>query len=596
MDVMKISKEMSNLEIADLLRAISASYLIKDAKKNKFRIIAYENAAAAVEHLTSEAKDLWDEGKLDDIPGVGPSITEHLGEIFKTGKSKHFEEVMSGIAPAVFELMKLPGVGPKTASKLSHELSIHEASGALGKLQKAISAGKIAPIEGFGETSQAEIGRSIEEAKRKTTRLLLPYAQRVASEVIVWMKKKDFVKDAQPLGSVRRKVATIGDVDIAVATDKPKEAMEHFVSYPHKKRVIEKGDRSASILVPPNIQVDMMVQPTEAFGSLLQHFTGSKHHNIVLREYALKHNMSLSEYGIKKNGKLIKVPTEEAFYKTLGMKYIPPELREDAGEIEAALKGDIPDLLELSDIKGDLQIHSNFDIETSHDLGTSTMEEIIEKGNELGYNYLAFTEHNPSKSKHTDEQIVDILKRKKEKVEKLNYSLVKTMKKGVKKVFNSLEIDILPDGSLPVSDSGMETLDFALVSIHSSFRGSRDQMTKRVLAALSHPKAKIFAHPTARKLNDREAVELDWPRIFDFCIKSDKWLEINGDPMRLDLPDFLVKDAVKAGVKLTLGTDSHHRDHMTNMEYGVYVARRGWATRENIINTRSLTELERMLK
>jgi DNA polymerase (family 10) len=313
--------------------------------------------------------------------------------------------------------------------------------------------------------------------------------------------------------------------------------------------------------------------------------------------------MSLSEYGIKIGGKLKKFATEEEFYKKLGMDWIPPELREDTGELEAAVAHKLPKLVELSDIKADLQIHSNLDIETSHDVGESSMEEIVEKTSELGYEYIAFTEHNPSKSKHNEKQIIDILKRKKEKVEQINDSLTKrsaplreTSARQVKKVFNSLEIDILPNGKLPVPEQGLELLDFALVSIHSSFRQSREEATRRVLAALEHPKVKIFAHPTGRILGRREGVEFQWDEIFDFCKKNNKWLEINAEPMRLDLPAVIVRDAVKAGVKLTLGTDAHHVGALTNMQYGVSVARRGWATKKDIVNTRNLDEFEKMLE
>ena len=279
----------------------------------------------------------------------------------------------------------------------------------------------------------------------------------------------------------------------------------------------------------------------------------------------------------------------------MGMEWIPPELREDSGEIEAALENKLPKLVEASEIKADLQIHSSFDIETSHDIGESSMAEIVETANSLAYEYLAFTEHNPSKSQHSAGQIVELLKRKREAIDKINYSIVKSKTGSVKKVFNSLEVDILPEGGLPVPEEGLDILDFALVSVHSSFRLAKGDMTKRVLSGLSHPKAKIFAHPTARKLNEREGIELNWPEIFEFCIKNRKWLEINADPMRLDLPDNLVHDAVKAGVKLTLGTDAHHKDGLNNMPYGVSVARRGWATKEDIVNTRNLDQFENLL-
>jgi len=565
---MSVHKEFTNLEIAELLRDVAASYQLQDEKENRFKIIAYETAAAAVEHASGELKDLWDEGKLKDVPGVGESIAGHLDELFKTGHVKHFKKLMKDYPKLMFRLLKIQGIGPKTAYKLVKEGSIPK-----------------------------EVKEKLEDVEGKPTRHLLSYAWERASEVIEWLKKIKEAKRVDPLGSLRRKASTIGDIDIAVATDNPEVVINHFVKFPKAQKILEKGEKTASILLPGDVQVDLMVQPPESYGSLLQHFTGSKHHNIALREYALKKGLSLSEYGIKtaysvqRTGNRLKTfKTEEELYKFLGLAWIPPELREDAAELEAALSHKLPVLVELADIKADLQIHSSFDIETSHDLGISSMEEIIKEGNDLNYEYLAFTEHNPSKSKHSEKEIVEILKRKREKVEQLNYS-------GVKKVFNSLEIDIPPDGSCPIPLKGFDYLDFALVSIHSSFNLSKDQMTKRVLSALSwSPKALIFAHPTARKLNEREGIELDWPKIFDFCNKNNKWIEINADPMRLDLPDFLVREAVKAGVKLTLGTDSHNKEMMKNMIYGVSVAKRGWAEKKDIVNTKSLKEFEEMIR
>lgn len=588
---MRNFKALSNLEIAELLRSVAAAYQLQDEKKNRFKIIAYQRAADAVEHATSELKDLWDDGKLEEVPGIGPSIAQHLDSLFKVGRSDHFESIMKDLPPSMFTFMKVPGIGAKTGYRLAKELNLKT----LDDLVNAAKEGKIANLPGFGEESEKDILKGIEESRGKTSRLLLPYATEVASGVLEWLRKNKMVEKAEPLGSLRRKAATIGDIDIAVATNKPKEVLKYFTEYPEAQRVIELGEATAGIVVAGGVHIDLMVQPPDSFGSLLQHFTGSKHHNIALREYALKKQLSLSEYGIKKGETRHKFPSEEEFYKFLGIKWIPPELREDGGEIEAGLKASLPDLVELDDIRGDLQIHSDFDIETSHDIGESSMEEIVRKAGELNYEYLAFTEHNPSKSKHTEKQVINILKRKKEAIEKLNYSLGKTVKNSVKKVFNSLEIDILPDGSLPVSEKGLDTLDFALVSIHSSFRLPRGEMTKRVLSALAYPGVKIFAHPTGRKLNQREGAELDWPKIIEYCLKNDKWLEINADPARLDLPDNLVHEAVKAGVKLTLGTDAHHSNGLENMRYGVSVARRGWAEKKDIINTKSLQELEKVL-
>lgn len=582
---------MTNTQIAELLRAVAASYQLKGAEKNRFRIIAYQRAADAIEHSSSELKDLWDDGKLKDVPGVGESIAAHLDELFRTGSSAHFEAVMKGLPKGMFELMEVPGIGAKTAYRLVTELEVKN----LSDLERAAKAGKIAKLEGFGDQSEADIVKSIEEVKGRTKRQLLPYAASNAGLVIDWMLKNKFAKRVDPLGSLRRRASTVGDIDLAVASNHSKEVLGHFVKYPKKSRVLEQGDKSASITLPGDVQVDLMVQPPEAYGALLQHFTGSKHHNIALREYAIKHGMSLSEYGIKIRGKLNKYPTEEAFYRALGMEWIPPELREDSGEIEAALGHKLPELVEIGDIKGDLQIHSNFDIETSHDLGESSMEEIILEADKLGYEYIAFTEHNPSRSKHTEKESTELVKKKCEATDKINYSFVKKHCKSVKKVFNSLEIDILPEGGLSVAEEALNFLDFALVSVHSSFRIERGAMTKRVLAALAYPKVKIFAHPTGRKLNEREGVELNWSDIFSFCVKNNKFLEINAEPSRLDLPDMVVREAVKAGVKLTMGTDSHHKDSLKNMIFGVSVARRGWAEKKDIINCLGLKEFEKVI-
>src|SRR3990172_11669745 len=478
---MKIHKGMTNLEIADLLEAVAAAYKVKGVNNNKFRIIAYERAADAVEHLSSEAKDLWDDGKLEDVAGIGESIAEHLDEIFSTGKSYHFEEVMQGLPPSMFELMRVPGIGAKTAFSLSSKFkSKISVSDPIGSLEKLAKRGEIAKLTGMGEDSQNSILKSIKEIKGRTIRLLLPYAAQIAQELIDWLKKSNDVIRADALGSVRRKASTVGDVDVAAATNNPKRVIDHFTKYPRATRILERGERTSGIVVTGGRQVDLMVEKPEAYGALLQHFTGSKHHNIALREFALKKGFTVSDYGIKKRitnhqarsaklrlSPITKFKTEKQFYNFLGMEWIPPELREDTGEIEAALRqaqgkpSGLPKLVELNNIKGDLQIHSSFDIETSHDLGESGMEEIVQKANELGYEYIAFTEHNPSRSKHSDERIINLLRQKEQKVREKDWGI---------KVFNSLEIDIMPDGSLPVPEEGLATLDFALVSVHGSFR------------------------------------------------------------------------------------------------------------------------------
>lgn len=601
---------MTNREIAKLLRAIAAAYEVKEG--NKFKVMAYDRAAVAVEHATSELKDLWDDGKLEEVPGIGKNIAQHLDELFKTGRVKHFEEVMKGLPPAMFELLDIPGVGAKKAYKLCQSLKIFRAETAVDELEKAGKEGKIALIEGFGEESQKDILEGIEAFRRgqiKEKRMSLPYANEMAQEVVNYLKISPFVLKADMLGSLRRRVATIGDVDIAVATKNPQRVIEHFLRFPKIRKVIEKGTSGASVLLKNGRQVDLRVQHPQAYGAMLQYFTGSKQHNIHLRELALKKGLSLSEHGIKvlpklsnqklKGGvynpqlKVFEFSNEEDFYQALNLPWIPPELREDTGEIEAAQKGKLPNLIKIEEIKGDLHIHSSFPIEESHDPGVSSMEEMIKKGEELGYEYMGFSEHNPSQSQHTPEKIFELIKRKRDAIDKINYSRTNKLLKGI---FNGLEIDIKPNGELAIPLRCLELLDYGIASIHSNFKMKREEMTKRVLEALQHPKIKIFGHPTGRKLGEREGYELDWEKVFQFCLKYDKWIEVNAWPDRLDLPDSLVREAVKRGVKIVINTDSHAANQLSLMEYGVAVARRGWAEKNDIINTLSYEQLVNIFK
>jgi len=341
-----------------------------------------------------------------------------------------------------------------------------------------------------------------------------------------------------------------------------------------------------------NIQIDIRAQDPSEWGSMLQHFTGSKDHNIKLREFARKKGLSLSEYGIKKikSNKLMKFSNEIDFYQKLGLDYIPPEIREDNGEIEAALSHNLPRLIKLKDIKGDLHLHSSYPIEPSHDLGKSTFEQMIKKANILGYQYLGFSEHNPSQNKHNEADFISILKDKRDYIDKLNYS---SSKKYDIKIFNGLEIDIKPDGNLAIPDKALTYLDYAIASIHTNFNINNKAMTNRIIKGLSHPKIKILGHPTGRKIQKREAYEADWDKIFEFCLKNNKALEINSWPERQDLPDTMVKRAIEAGVLLVINSDSHRVNHMDLMKYGVYVAQRGWAEKKDILNTKSTTDIKK---
>lgn len=586
---------MSNQEIAKLFRNVAAAYSIKDGKKFYFQILAYQNAAETIESATTQLKDLYKEGKLNTLPEIGVTIRARLEELFKRGSVSHFETVMKDIPKAVFVLINVPSIGPKKAYKLATKLPLNDPKTAIEDLIIKAKNHEIAKIPTFGEKSEQDILQALSEYKQgkgKTTRMVLPYAAEIANKILSYLKQSPAVKVAVPLGSLRRMMPTVGDIDIAVASDSPQAVIEHFVAYPYKDRVIEKGPSTSSILTTGGEQVDLMVQPVEGFGALLQHFTGSKNHNVHLREYALKKNLSLSERGIKdlKTEKLQRFDNEEKFYNALGMDWIPPEIREDKGEIELAIAHVLPKLIELSDIKGDLHIHSKFPIEPSHDLGHTDIKEMVEYAKKLKYEYIGFSEHNPSISNHTKDQIYSLIARRNEYIEQINSSI-----KDVR-IIKLLEIDILPSGDLAIDDKSMNLLDGAIVSIHSSFKTNKKEMTKRVLSGLSHPKAKILAHPTGRKLNERTGYELDFDQIFDFCKKNNKALEINCWPQRLDLPDSLIKEAIERGVRLVIDTDSHAVDHMNLMRYGVAMARRGWCTKSDIINGLSYEDFVKWLK
>jgi DNA polymerase (family X) len=588
---------MDNQKIARLFRNVATAFAIKNSKKFYFQIIAYQNAADAIKSSPTQLKDLYAEGKLQTVPGIGVTIRSRLEELFKKGSVSHFQTALKDIPEAVFVLTEIPSIGPQKAYKLVTALNLNNPETAIGELTIKAKSHEIAKIPTFGEKSELDIIRAIEEYKNgkgKITRMVLPYAVEIADRVLSYIKESPAVVKAEALGSLRRMMPTVGDIDIAVATDRPQDVIERFVSYPYTERVIEKGPASASILISGGCQVDLMVQPADRFGALLQHFTGSKAHNVHLREYALKKGLSLSEHGAKNlrtgSAEIKRFDTEEGFYENLGMSWIPPEIREDTGEIERAVSHNLPELIKLTDIKGDFHLHSNFPIEPSHDLGSSDMKAMLEFAKNLSYEYIGFAEHNPSVSRHTNDEIYSLISRRNEYIEH-----IKSQTKCVRPL-KLLEVDILASGKLSIDNKSLSLLDGAIVSIHSSFKTNRQDMTKRVLEGLSNPKAKILAHPTGRLINERPGYELDFDQIFDFCKKYNKALEINSWPERLDLPDSLIREAVKSGVKLAIDTDSHEVHQMNLMKYGVAMARRGWATKSDIINGLEYDDLIEWLK
>lgn len=603
-------KQPTNLELAELFRRVSAAYQVLG--ENRFKIIAYDKAADSIEHLTSEVKDLWDDNKLSDIPGVGQGIASYLDELFRTGKVKHFDDIMKRVPSAMFPLLLVPGIGPKKAYRLVKELNLGSEKTVVADLAKAAGDHRIAELEGFGDKSEEDILAAIAIFKKgqiKENRMPLPIADAIARQVIAHMKNHTAVETIDALGSLRRQVSTIGDIDLAVATDKPEQALDHFLKFPHQK-MVERGPSGATILLHNGRQVDLRVQTPDKYGAMLQYFTGSKNHNIKLREFGLSKGLSLNEYGMKpvaSGGKVkdatfnkkenrYEFATEEKFYEALGMAWIPPELREDKGEIAASRQGKLPKVVELKDIKGDLHMHTSFDLKSSHDLGANTLREHLDKAVELGYAYIGLSDHNPKISGQTAAQITGIMKKRYEFYTKEREAWATRTKKHVQ-IFVMCEVDILPDGRLALPDSAFDYVDGVIVSLHSSFTQERKTVTKRIVAALTHhPKVRIFGHPTGRLLGSREGVDADWKEVFAAARSHDVALEINSYPDRLDLPDSLVYDAIRSGVRFAIDTDAHATDHMELMRYGVSVARRGWATKDDVVNTMEYNEFKQWLK
>ena len=599
----------SNKQVAQLLRNIAAAYTLvgdptsKDGKVSRFRIIAYEKAADTIEHLSREIRDVWQDGKLYKVPGIGPGIGSALEEYFEKGESSHFNLVLKGIPPSVFRLMEVPGIGPKKAFRLVMQFGITDAETVIGDLRNIAKTGQIAELEGFGQKSQDDIIEALdvfERQDRREERMPLPYAFEVSEEISEHLSELKEVQQIDLLGSLRRRVSTIGDIDISVRAeyDDSKKIVEHFLTYPGKRSIEGAGDRKASILAAGNVRMDLRVQDKESYGSMLQYFTGSKAHNIRLREYALKKGYSLSEYGLKaaRDTKLIpkgegvaksKHPdgediltfeTEQALYGFLGLQYIPPEMREDTGEIEIAKSYQLPSLIDLEHIKGDFHIHGSYDLKPSHDLGLNDYNELVDKGISLGYSYIGFADHNPKQSGLSSDEIVTIMKERKAYIDQI-------LSSSKIPYYIGLEVDILPSGEIALPEEAIEYVDYLIVSIHSSFRMEKDAMTERVLKALSYPKVKIFGHPTGRLLGSREGIDVNWDRVFSHVIEHDIALEINSGPSRLDLPDTLIREAQELGANFIIDTDAHAASNMEWMKYGVYVARRGWLTAEQVVNT-----------
>lgn len=586
---------ITNAQIAKLLRRVQAVYEVKD--NDFFRAKAYDNAANAVENLTISAHDLWQQGKLTEIPGVGESLAEHLDELFKTGRVRHFDAELKRVPTGMFGLLGLRGIGPKIAYKIAKRFKLNDDKTARQKVKHLIAAGKLADLPGFGEKMQARIKTSVESPFVRDERMLFSEAVPISTDFIEYINTIDSVTNTEPLGSLRRHVATVGDIDIGIATNKPKQTMDAVLKYPQIQKVISSGEGLARVQLKTGHEVDIKLCSPSQWGSLLHHYTGSKLHNIALRSYTLEKHLSLSESGILnlKTKKNFLPKDEKEIYAHLGLPFIPAELREGEEELEYAKKDQIPNLVELGDIRGDFHLHSDFEFASSHDLGRSPLARYLDKARDLGYQYLGISDHNPKRDLKLSDKTKILQARKRYLTTQYN-EYEKRVKTGVPKLLIGLEIDIRSDGQLALEDELLAELDYAIVSVHNAFDLPQDENTVRLIKALSHPKAIILGHPTARKINGRPGVNADWEKVFGFCRLNSKILEVNATPDRLDLSDDLIKIAIRAGVKVCINTDSHEQVHMDFMKYGVWTARRGWCTKADVINTLTFIDLQKVLR
>ncbi|MFZ5424861.1 MAG: DNA polymerase/3'-5' exonuclease PolX [Patescibacteria group bacterium] len=577
-------KHYSNEEIIDVLRETLAAMEVKEV--NRFRIRAYQNAIDAIENLTSSVYDLWEKGTLSTVNGIGATLSQHLNELFTTGSVKDFTNIKKDLPDGMFGLLVLRGVGAKTAYKLANAFDINKRENALDTVKKAAQANKIQLLPGFGEKSEKDILNAIEEAKEHKSvrqRLLLPHAEEISQRVITHLKKSDAIVKIDVLGSQRRREDTVGDLDLAVITTNPEEAILHFLEFPEIKEVDSKGEKKASVILTNGVQVDLRVSTEAAYGAMLQYFTGNKQHNVLLRSLALEQKKSLSEYGIKINGNIKEFPDEESFYTELGLPYIPPELRQGDEEIEFAQKNKLPNLVNLSDIKGDLHTH------TTYSDGTAQLPEMVEKAIALGYKYIGITDHAPSVQSRGRYDVLGIIEARKREIEQINSS-----QSSIRVLFG-YEINILKDASISLPEDIVAQLDYAIGAIHTSMDQSKDEITKRLVAALEHPHINIIAHPSGRLLNQRNSYEVDWDVVLDAAKANKKILEIDAQPSRRDLAYDLVKRARKMDIKLSIDTDAHSVLDMELMPYGIDVARRGWCEAKDIINTYDLDSFLKLL-
>lgn len=574
---------MKNKEIAQILDEIAILLEIKG--ENKYKIAAYQEAARRIENLPEDIEKLFREGKLYHIKGIGESIGQKIKEYLTTGKVSYLEELRKEIPPEILELLKIPGIGPKLAYRLYTELGIKD----IDSLEKAAKEGKIRLLPRLGPKVEQNILESIKEYRNKQSipeRIPLGVALPLVEDIISYLSQFPFVENIVPAGSVRRKKETIGDIDILITTSDMEKVNQVLKNLPILKNVLAAGTTKTSIVVEPGIQVDFRVVEKNAFGAALQYFTGSKAHNIKLRELAIKKGLKINEYGVFRisDNKKIGGEKEEEIYEILGLQYIPPELREDQGEIEIAMEGKLPKLIEENDILGDMHVHTDWSD------GANTLEEMVEIAYKLGYKYVVISDHSQALGVAgglTPEQI----EKQKIRIQELN----KKYKNF--KILHSIEANILSDGSIDLPEEVLKQFDLVIAGLHSGFKQPKEKITERLISAIKNPWVDIISHPTGRLINKRPAYEVDLSAILYWAKETGTILEINSQPDRLDLCDIDAKIAKeKYGIYFSIGTDSHDIRSYSLIKYGIAVARRAWLERKDVINTYPWEEAKLKLK
>jgi len=569
-----------NAKIARIFREMADLLAIKG--ENPFRIRAYERAAELIEYLSGNVEELYREEKLNKIPGIGKGILEKIEAILTTGTLPAYEELKSSFPPGLTQLLSIPDIGPRTAKLLYEKMGIKN----IQELEEAARRGKLRSLPGMGAKKEENILRGIKLYKTRSSRILLGRALPLVDEVLSELNAEasSLAKKISPAGSLRRGKETIGDIDILATSSNPLSLMDIFTKLSFVDEVLAKGETKSSILTHQGLQMDLRVVSPNSFGAAIQYFTGSKYHNINLRERAIKRGLKINEYGVfTQKGEKIAGEEEVAVYKALDLPFIPPELREDRGEIEAAEKGLLPHLLKEADIKGDLHVH------TRDSDGKDDIEDIVEKAKSKGYQYIAITDHSSS-LKVAGGLSVQALLSQIRRIKEINSRLHDFM------VLTGAEVNIKPDGSLDFPDEVLSRVDVVIAALHTGFKQDEQTITQRIIKAMRHPLVNILAHPTGRLLGEREAYAVDLDKVLDVARDERVWLEINSQPERLDLTDHWAMEAKKRGVKIVINTDAHNKDSLDFIKLGVITARRGWLEKEDVINTLPLNKLLKLLK